>query len=313
MFEFRTYKILALLTCLVLVASACGSSAQNDAIISTAVAQTVQAGESNPVLVTASTDTPVPALDATLTPAITPTSEPTALSAPSDPDCIHANLISEYPPDGTIYTPGDPFTKTWSIQNNGNCTWDSTYKLIFWSGDQMGSSSSYPLPETVVPGDQLDITINLQAPQADGTYTSYWRLQTPWNANFGVGQYSQAFYANIVVFKKPNRHFGITNVTYILERNPPTGCPVNVRYRVYATVTTNGPYEFSYFWDQSDQNESAVKAMIFYEAGSKTVSREWMIGRGDSPNPRWMEFVETDPATQYFKSYGKTVILNNCP
>lgn len=305
--------MLVVLSYLALFASACGSSAQNESVISTAVAQTVQAGETIPEIVIPATNTPDTTIDATLTPAITPTSKPTLLSAPSDPDCIHASLVGEYPPDLTIYLPGDRFTKMWTIQNGGTCTWDSSYKLIFWSGDILGGSTSYDLPEVVMPGDDISISIFLQAPAAEGTYTGYWRLQTPWNANFGVGQYSQAFYASIVVDKKPKLDYGIVGVTYDIVRDPPTGCPVNVRYTVYATVTTNGPFEFGYFWDQSDFNESAVKSLVFTEAGSKTVSREWMIRRGATSNPRWMQFVRVISEGEFFERFDKAYILNNCP
>ena len=328
MVEIRTYKLAAILTCLVLTLAACGSNAQNQSMIATAVAQTQQnqsiigtavaqtvEAQSGPQIVVASTNTPVGPLtiEATLTPAITPTEEPTLVSAPSDPDCIHASLTSEYPPDATIYKPGDVFTKTWTIKNLGNCTWDKSYKLIFWSGDLMGGSTYYDLPEVVLPGDDIAISIILKAPATDGNYTGYWRLQTPWNKSFGVGEYSQAFYANIAVFKKPGPHFEITSVTYEVVRDPLTGCPVNVRNTVYITVTTNGPYDFRYYLDQSDGNESAIKTMSFSEAGSKTISRLWMIGRGDSPNPRWMEFVETVPETLYYKYYGRVFIYNTCP
>ena len=313
MFDFRRYRVLVVLTCLVVLISACTSAAQNESLISTAVAQTVQAGEAIPSVVVPTDVFPTPVLQATLTPASTPTSEPTLVSAPSNPDCIHASLVSEYPPDGAIYKPGDSFTKTWTIKNVGTCTWDPSYKLIFWSGDTIGGSTYYNLPETVPPGDDIPITISLQAPAAEGTYTGYWRLQTPWNENFGVGQYSQAFYANIVVFNRPAPRYGISSVTYEVQRDPPTDCPVNVRYTVYITITTNGPYEVGYYIDQSDGNESTFKTLSFAEAGSKTVSRLWMIGRGDSPNPRWMEFVETDPATQYFRYFGRVFIYNNCP
>ena len=330
MSEFRTYKIAAVATCLVLIVSACNSSAQNESIIATAVAQTqqvqsvistsvaetVEAGGPLPQVEVATTSTPIPQpgeILPTLTPAFTPTTAPTLVSAPSDPDCIHATLISEFPPDATVYKPGETFTKTWTLKNLGNCTWDKTYKLIFWSGDLMGGSTYYALPEVVAPGDDIALSIILQAPPTEGNYTGYWRLQTPWNQNFGVGEYSQAFFANVVVFKKPGPHYEISNVSYEVERNPLTGCPVNVRYTVYITVTTNGPYDFRYYIDQSDGNESAIKTMTFKAAGSQTISREWMIGRGSSPNPRWMEFIETIPETQYFKYYGRTFIYNTCP
>jgi hypothetical protein len=311
MVEFRIYKKLALLTCLVLVASACGTSAQNDAIISTAVAQTVQAGESKPVIVSASTDTPVPVLDnPTLAPAITPTSGPTLVSAPSNPDCIHATLVSEYPPDGTVYKPETSFTKTWTIKNEGTCTWDSSYRLIFWSGDIMGAATYYDLPEIVPPGDDLTISILLQAPVAEGAYTGYWRFQTPWNEVFGLGQYSQAFYAQILVDKKPAQEYAITSLTYNIVREPATGCPIHVTYTVYATITTNGEYEIQYYWKQKDLNDSAVKTLIFDAAGTKTISRSWVIGRDDSPNDRWMRVIVEFPERIEFP---KAIFPNECP
>lgn len=302
--------MLVVLTCLALFASACGSPAQNESVISTAVAQTVQAGETIPEVVIPATNTPETAINATLTPAITPTSEPTLVSAPSDPDCIHAELIAEYPPDQALYKPGDYFWKTWTIKNLGTCTWDSAYQLIFWSGEKMGSSLSYPLPEKVLPGEQKDITIYLQAPATEGSYTGYWRLQTPWNANFGVGQYSQAFYTSIVVDKKPQREYGILSATYNIVRDPAVGCPANVRFTVYATITTNGPFEFDYYWEQKDGNESAVKHLVFDAAGSKTISREWLVGRGNSPNDRWMQIIVVSPEVI---EYSKAVFANTCP
>lgn len=311
MFDLRMYKMLVVLTCLALFTSACGSPAQNESVISTAVAQTVQAGDSLTEIAAVSTGTLENIIPpATLTPGITPTSEPTLLSAPSDPDCIHADLISEYPPDGTLYKPGEFFWKTWTIKNLGTCTWDASYKLIFWSGDKLGGSLSYPLPEKILPGEQKDITIYLQAPATEGAYTGYWRLQTPWNANFGVGQYSQAFYANIVVDKKPQQEYGIISVTYNIVRNPDTGCPANVKYTVYATITTNGPFDFDYYWEQKDGNESAVKHLDFNAAGSKTISRSWLVGRGNSPNDKWMQIIVVFPERI---EYSKAVWPNNCP
>ena len=46
MSEFQKYRVLAVMVSFMLLVSACGSSAQPDSVISTAVAQTVQAGES---------------------------------------------------------------------------------------------------------------------------------------------------------------------------------------------------------------------------------------------------------------------------
>jgi len=310
MFEFTKYKALVLLVSFVLVISACGSPAQGESAISTAVAQTVQAGQSLTEIAILPTITPAASMEATLMPAITPTSAPTLASASSDPNCVGANLVGENPPDGAILKPGEYFWKTWTLLNTGTCAWDSSYKLIYWSGDLMGGLISYPLPVEVFPNEQKDISIYLKAPETEGTFTGYWQLQTPWNANFGAGISKDPFYVQIVVSSDKKPDYGITSVTYDIVRAPQTGCPTNVLYTIHATITTNGPIEFSYFWDQSDGNESAEKNMIFTEAGSRTISREWMVGKGDSPNPRWMMIIVTG---SHAHEYEKAQFENNCP
>lgn len=312
MFRSSSYKIVAILTCLTLFISACGTTqAESESAVSTAVAQTVQAGDSLTEVAVIPTSTfavPTPAV--TLPAAITPTDQPTLSSAPPASDCIHANLVSEYPPDQALFKPDEEFTKTWTIRNEGTCTWDTTYKLIFWSGETMGGATFYYLPEMVPPGDDVSISIPLKAPTAEGSYTSYWRLQTPWNASFGVGQYSQAFYAAIQVNKRPQRDYGVIDVTYDIVRDPPTGCPANVNYTVNAHITVNGPVDIAYRWLQKDGNESAIKPLSFTAAGTQTVSRSWVVGRGDSPNDRWMQIVVLEPQ---YEEFSKAIWPNTCP
>lgn len=310
MFEKRAHVILVALVNIALLVTACASPAQVESAIATSVAQTVQAGATEiPPL---PTDTPDPALLAlpTLTQAITPTSGATLISAPPDADCIHAELVGEYPPDRTVFRPNTSFTKTWTIKNVGTCTWDTSYQLIFWSGELMGASTYYNLPEMVPPGDDISISIFMMSPPDEGIYAGYWRLKTPWNAVFGVGQYSQAFYAEIQVDIRPGQEYGILSVTYDIVREPATGCPVNVRYTVYATFTTNGPYDFKYVWMQKDGNNSDARNLVLDAAGSKTISREWVVGRGDSPNDRWMQIIVVFP--DYYE-YDKAVFENDCP
>jgi hypothetical protein len=311
MSDLHTYKILTILTALTLLASACGSPQLDQSAMSTAVAQTVQAVASPTEVITLPTTTPaIPDTGITLTPAITPTNPPTLVSAPSDPDCIKASLVSENPPDDVILRPGEYFWKTWTFQNTGTCTWTTAYKLIFWSGELMGGLVSYPLPDDVAPNEQKDISIYLQAPSTVGQYAGYWRLQTPWESNFGVGSYDEPFYVQVVVSDEKKPDFGVTNVTYELVRNPPTGCPTNVRFTIFATITVNGPVDVDYFWNQSDGNDSQSKPLDFTEAGSVTLEREWTIGKGDSPNARWIRVVITDPE---YREYEKLEILNLCP
>lgn len=310
MFDIQKYKILTTLSLLVFIGSACGTAAQPQVDISTAVAQTVQAQNSLTKVAEIPTFTPAPPVAATTAPdlSVTNTAAPAAVGIPN---CtLSARLASENPPDGTLLKPGENFWKTWTIQNTGTCTWDQSYKLVYQSGDLMGGLTSYSLPEVVAPGEAKNITIYLKAPEAEGQTTGNWSLLTPWNTYFGVGATSDPFYVQIVVSNDKRPKYGITSVTYRLTRDPESGCPTNVLYTVYATITTNGPYEFGYYWDQNDGNESGIKPMVFDGAGSKTLTRTWMIGKGDSPNPRWMQIIVTDPVRQ---EYDRFVFENNCP
>jgi len=309
MFDIQKYKILITLTILAFIVSACGTAAPSQAEISTAVAQTVQAQSSLTKIAEIPTSTPAPLVGVTTAPNLALTN--TVVPVVGIPNCtLSARLAGENPPDGTLLKPGENFWKTWSLENTGTCTWDATYKLVYQSGELMGGLTSYALPEIVAPGETKNITIYLKAPDAEGATTGYWYIQTPWNTYFGVGATSDPFYVQVVVSNDKKPKYGVTSVTYRITRDPESGCPTNVLYTIYATITTNGPYEFNFFWDQKDGNASAIKPMKFDAAGSKTISRTWMVGKGDSPNPRWMQIIITDPVRQ---EYDRIVFENNCP
>jgi hypothetical protein len=314
MFETGKYRVLVVLVGIMLLTSACGTSAGEAFSISTAVAQTIQAGESLTAVASLPTPTlsPLPALQAgtSLPSDAVPTSGLTQVSSvPPDPNCAKASLIGENPPDNVLVTPGQTFWKTWTIKNTGTCTWTAAYNLVFSSGELMGGLTSYPLNDDVGPGEQKDISIFLKAPDAEGTATGYWKLQSPWNSTFGVGPSGEPFYVQVNVSSATEKPYGIAKVDYNLVRDPVGGCPTNVRYTLYVTITANGPFKFNYVWNQSDGNNTHEKSIEFTEAGSKTISREWMVGKGDSTNTRWIEFVVTSPQ---YREYGKAEFENLC-
>jgi len=121
---------------------------------------------------TASSPTPVP----TVTPLPTPTPKP----------CNLATFIKDVTvPDGTKFKPGDHFTKTWRLKNVGTCTWHN-YALVFDNGERMGAPASVALPGTVAPGQEVDVSVNMVAPNATGTYRSNWRLRDDKGVIFGL-------------------------------------------------------------------------------------------------------------------------------
>lgn len=303
----RTHKFFTVLVTVASLATACGAPQPDNSIISTAVAQTVQAGQSLPTAGSASFTPEAPSLAATLTPvasaAVTPTSPATLVAAPADPNCVKASLVAENPPDKTIMTPGQYFWKTWTLQNTGNCTWTTAYQLVFWSGDRLGSSLSYPLPDDIAPGESKDITIYLQAPETMGTFTGSWRIKTPWASDFGVGQYDVPISTSIVVgsitpaSKRTETVFGVTSVTYKVDR---TCTAANTFYTITALITSSGPLEINFMWIQSDGNNDETNKLTFTEASTRAATREWSQHKDTSTNPRWVQVIVTSPTYQEF-------------
>lgn len=87
-------------------------------------------------------------------------------------------------PPGSVIQPGTPFIKTWQVQNTGSCIWISTYGIQNISGGTLGARSPSSIPYTV-PGQTVNISLNMVAPQQPGNYTSVWRLRATNGALFG--------------------------------------------------------------------------------------------------------------------------------
>ncbi len=125
--------------------------------------------------------TPVAATD-TPPPSATPLPSPTATAQP----CNLAHFVADVTvPDDTIFKPGEAFTKTWRLQNVGTCTWQN-YSLVFDSGDPMGGPAIQPIPGTVAPGQEVDVSVGLTAPSDEGEYKGYWRLRDDKGVVFGL-------------------------------------------------------------------------------------------------------------------------------
>lgn len=88
-------------------------------------------------------------------------------------------------PDGTYVSPGESFTKTWRIKNNGNTTWDSQYSWVFVSGTQMGGPLAVPITSSVPPGGIYDVSVALVGPAESGSYKGYWQMKNSNEELFG--------------------------------------------------------------------------------------------------------------------------------
>jgi len=133
---------------------------------------------------------------ATFTPTVTgtpPTPTPTSTAPTSVPTvppsyCDRVQFISDVTvPDGTTFAPNTAFTKTWRLKNVGSCTWTTSYQLVFYSGEKMSGPDALSFPQSVVPGQTVDITVNLVAPATSGYYRGYWMFRNASGALFGIG------------------------------------------------------------------------------------------------------------------------------
>ncbi len=97
--------------------------------------------------------------------------------------------------DYSFLYPGTNFTKTWRIRNIGTCTWTTKYRFTYISGNPMGADTIY-LPRSVAPGDTIDLSLNMKAPDIDEDYSNFWRLRNAAGEIFGT-----TFYVAIEVSK----------------------------------------------------------------------------------------------------------------
>ena len=137
-------------------------------------------------------------------PSATPSNTPVTPSNTPIVVCNQAAFVSDVTiPDGTQMAKGHEFTKTWRIRNTGTCTWDEDYTVVFSTGTNLASKSSYDLTEDVSPGESVDISIPMEAPDENGTFKSSWVIRSDTGATFGVngsgGSAGVPFYALIKV------------------------------------------------------------------------------------------------------------------
>ena len=103
-------------------------------------------------------------------------------------------------PDGTVFSPGETFTKTWRILNTGETTWEEDYAVRFAGGYRMDAPFEIYLPHQVKPGGLVNISIDFTAPPIPGEYESHWIFRDKNGNPFGLGKNGDlTFYTSIIV------------------------------------------------------------------------------------------------------------------
>ena len=202
----NSIKTIGLVGIISLILTGCNLPGQATAtsqvdLLNTAAAQTIQAQQTNiaqtdqAVVQNTPTWTPEPSTTETTAPTSTPS--PTATT---QVECNKIDFISETIPDGTNFTPGQTFTKTWTVRNAGSCTWTSDYDIVFVSGDAMSAPASQQLTNgSVAPGQTVQISIDLKAPNSAGSHKGNFKLRDAGGVLFGIGANDGTFWAQIMV------------------------------------------------------------------------------------------------------------------
>jgi len=201
----------ALLT--LIMAAGCNLSSGEQAtadrqVIFTQAAQTLEARLTEVALGALPTVTPLISISGTEIPVLTPDSgNPTPADFTPEPGtpCDRGEFVDDISiPDGTKFNPGDTFVKTWEIRNNGACTWTSGYNVVFDGGNAMGGQPSFALPNDVPPGNTIQISVDLIAPQVPGGYRGDWKLRNAAGQTFGLGDSADSpFWVIITVGAAP--------------------------------------------------------------------------------------------------------------
>lgn len=259
----RTSPFLMLLTFWMVVSLACNLPAQaKDS--KTGTPGTPAAGTQGPAVMSAlpPTVTITPAQSPTTAPA-NPTAVPPATSTTQATPCNWAQFVADITyPDDTAVKVGTTFVKTWRLKNVGSCAWAPGYQIIYASGDQMNAPASSTLTNTTIqPGGTVDVSLNLKAPDAAGTYQGFFKLRATDGQEFGIGpSANQAFWVKIVaeatapivtlvspplVLPKPDL---IISEFSLNPATPVMGSPVHVRIGVYNDGTAPaGPYTVKWY------------------------------------------------------------------
>lgn len=193
----------------------------------------------------ANSPTSISVTNTSLPPQATATQTPVPITGGFDQAEFWADVTV---PDGTEYEPGTEFIKTWRLRNSGTNTWTTGYGLAFFGGAQMSGPADIPLTENVAPGDTVDVSVNLVAPDSGGTHLGFWKMR-----NTAQEFFDYAFYVEINVVggatpvpqtPQPPGSGSVTGASIKVDDASPSDCPYTFTFT--ASFTLDDPATVTY-------------------------------------------------------------------
>lgn len=320
----KVYLYIFILASIPMILAGCGAKATasptaNPALIYTAAAQTADARLTQIFALTPSPVpvTPTPTYDAVQTMAaqtasalltqsalLTPSSSPTVAATASTPvppqqGADRSIFVADVTiPDGTVIAPGAAFTKTWKLQNAGSSTWTVGYTFEFVSGEKMGTLSAVRIAQSVAPGAQIEISVDLVAPTAPGKYQGYWKMKNSAGQFFNDSVYVLINVGSGGPNPTPTAGTPVANPTS-------TGVPVNPITNLHMVVdqgTYQGTCPHTFIFTASFTVNQSTSITYQLEAGSDTPGFVFNL-----PGPQTLPFEAgsyTIPSELIFTSTG---------
>jgi hypothetical protein len=182
---------------------------------------------------------------------------------PSGGPAEKAAFVTETIPDGTNMTPGQTFTKTWKLKNDGTSTWSTQYALVFVDGEKLSEKTEIYFPVNVPPGQLVDISVEMKAPAQVGKYKSYWKLRSASGTLFGIGTSgSESIWAEVEVTTAPtgtvvptntpdpNITFEVKSISIDATSTSPTNITCGDKFilTVSGSITSSTSGKVTYKW-----------------------------------------------------------------
>ncbi|MEW6404906.1 MAG: NBR1-Ig-like domain-containing protein [Chloroflexota bacterium] len=102
---------------------------------------------------------------------------PTDTPGPSSLE-FDCRIVAQSPADSTVFGVQVPFMTIWRVLNIGTSNWNgNSTDYRYTGGDKLHTQGIYDLPRSVPVGGEVDITVNMRAPDTAGTYTTTWKLR----------------------------------------------------------------------------------------------------------------------------------------
>lgn len=87
-----------------------------------------------------------------------------------------------------VLAPGQDFVKSWRVLNDGTCDWQPNFTLAYVRGNRIEASMSgnpTAVGRVVRPGETIDLSVSLRAPQVPGLFQGFWQMRDDLGQSFG--------------------------------------------------------------------------------------------------------------------------------